>query len=40
MKCQIMFSGTNKKNIIDLLSDELAHGVIKVKALIRQHMTF
>ena len=31
MKCQILFAEKNKKNIIDLLSAELAQGVVKVK---------
>ena len=31
MKCQILFSGKNKKNIINLSSAELAQGVVKVK---------
>ena len=31
MKCQILFSGKNKKNIINLLSAELAQRVVKVK---------
>ena len=31
MKCQILFSGKNKKNIIYLLSDELAQRELKVK---------
>ena len=31
MKCQIMFSGKNKKNIINLSSAELAQRVVKVK---------
>ena len=30
MKCQILFSGKNKINIIDLLSAELAKGVVKI----------
>ena len=30
MKCQILFSGKNKKNINNLLSAELAQGVVKV----------
>ena len=30
MKCKILFSGKNKKNIINLLSAELAQRVIKV----------
>ena len=30
IKCQILFSGKNKKNIINLLSAELAQRVIKV----------
>ena len=31
MKCQILFSGKNKKNIVSLLSAELAQRVFKVK---------
>ena len=31
MKCQILFSGKNKKNIIDLSFPEYAHKVINVK---------
>ena len=31
MKCQILFSGKNKKNIINLPSTENAHRVVKVK---------
>ena len=30
MKCQILFSGKNKKNIIDLLSAKNAQRVVKV----------
>ena len=30
MKCQILFSGKNKKNIINLSSAELAQGVVNV----------
>ena len=30
MKCQILFSGTNKKNIITFLSVELAQSVVNV----------
>ena len=33
MKCQILFSGKHKKNILNLLSAELAPNVIKVKYL-------
>ena len=33
MKCQILFSGKNKKNIINLSSAENAQRVVKVKAL-------
>ena len=33
MKCQIMFSGKNKKNITNLLSAELAKRVVKIKML-------
>ena len=31
MKCQILFSGKNKENIINLLSAENAQRVVKVK---------
>ena len=31
MKCQSLFSQKNKKNIINLLSAEFAHRVVKVK---------
>ena len=31
MKCQILFSGKNKKNITNLSSAELAQRVVKVK---------
>ena len=30
MKCQILFSGKNKKNLINLLSAESAHSVLSV----------
>ena len=30
MKCQILFSGKNKKNNINLLSSDLAQRVVKV----------
>ena len=33
MKCQKLFSGKNKKNIINLSSAELAQRVVKVKEL-------
>ena len=33
MKCQILFSGKNKKNIINLSSAENAQRVVKVKVL-------
>ena len=32
MKCKILFSGKNKKNIINLSSAENAQSVVKVKA--------
>ena len=32
MKCQNLFSGKNKKNIVKLSSAELAQIVVKVKA--------
>ena len=31
IKCQILFSGKNKKNVINLLSAELAQRMVKVK---------
>ena len=34
MKCQILFSGKNKKNITNLPSAELAHRVVKVKIFV------
>ena len=33
MKCQILFSGKNKKNIAKLSSAELAQRVVKVKVI-------
>ena len=33
MKCQILFSGKNKKNIINLSSAENAQRVVKVKVM-------
>ena len=33
MKCQTLFSGKNKKNIINLPSTENAHRVVKVNVL-------
>ena len=30
MKCQILISGNNKKNVINLLSAELAQRMVKV----------
>ena len=35
MKCQILFSGKNKKNIINLLSAENAQRMVKVNVLER-----
>ena len=41
MKCQILFSGKNKKEIINLLSAESAQRVVMVKALSRaDYITF
>ena len=34
MKCQILFSGKNKKNIINLPSAENAQRVVKVKEVV------
>ena len=31
MKCQILFSGKNKKNIVNLLFAELAQRAVKLK---------
>ena len=36
MKCQVLFSGENKKNIINLSSAELDKRVVKVKILIKK----
>ena len=33
MKCLILFSGENKKNIINLLSAEIAQRVVKIKSI-------
>ena len=30
MKCQSLFSRKNKKNIVNLMSAEFAHGIVKV----------
>ena len=30
MKCQILFSRKNKKNIVSLLSDEFVHSIVTV----------
>ena len=35
MKCQILFSGKNKKNVINLSSAENAQRVVKVNDLIQ-----
>ena len=37
MKCQTLFSGKNKKNIINLPSTENAHRVVKVKCKNKQN---
>ena len=37
MKCQILFSGKNKKNIINLSSAENAQRVVKVNERKQQH---
>ena len=36
MECQILFTGKNKKNIINLSFAENAHRVVKVKQEIRR----
>ena len=38
MKCQILFSGKNKKNIINLSSAENAQRVVKVKQPQKEQM--
>ena len=38
MICQILFSGKNKKNITNLLSDELAKRVVKVNMWLLQYL--
>ena len=35
MECQSLFSGKNKKNIINLLSAEFAHGMVSVSKTIK-----
>ena len=40
MKCQILFSGKNKKNIINLPSAENAQRVVKVKQFTRFFCTY
>ena len=37
MKCQILFSGKNKKNIINLSSAENAQRVVKVKEVTKDN---
>ena len=39
-KCQIMFSGRNKKNIINLSSAEFAHRVVNVKKMEKKNIRF
>ena len=34
MKCQILFSGKNKKNVVNLSPAELAQRVVKVKLIL------
>ena len=40
MKCQILFSGKNKKNIISLSSAEFAHSIATVKTSSRYSVCF
>ena len=40
MKCQILFSGKNKKNIINLSSPELAKRMVKVKERASKILSF
>ena len=39
MKCQILFSGKNKKNIISLSSAENAQRVVKVKSTFSKNLS-
>ena len=39
MKCQILFSRKNKKNIISLSSAEFAHSMVNVKCVL-MHYTY
>ena len=40
MKCLILFSGKNKKNIINLSSAELAKRVVRVKLSLKMSLIF
>ena len=40
MKCQNLFSGANKKNIINSLSAKFAHGVLSLKGLLEFMVKF
>ena len=40
MKCQILFSGKNKKNIIDLSFADLAERVVKVSETLDKEQYF
>ena len=40
MKCQILFYGKNKKNIINLLFVEFAQRVVKVKDTIQNILSY
>ena len=39
MKCQNIFSGKNKKNIISLLSAEFAQRMVKVRVISQNNQT-
>ena len=39
MKCRILFSGKNKKNIVNLSSAELAQRVLKVNVFVTLSLT-
>ena len=40
MKCQILFSRKNKKNITSLSSVESAHSIVSVRIVVKHHTTY
>ena len=39
MKCQSLFTGKNKERIINVLSSEFAHGVVKIYLLANKRVS-